>query len=145
MELYLKNTTQGLVPCYDDDYDEKKKLRIGEVYKAKIVVPRNILFHRKFFALINCAWAYQNEKRVDFFKGSVDVFRKTLIIAAGHIDLAFSIEHGEWIAQAKSIAFDKMDEAEFSDLYNRVLDVLLARFINHVPEEEFMSNLVNFL
>ena len=26
MELYLLNTLEGLKPCYDSDYDEKKKI-----------------------------------------------------------------------------------------------------------------------
>ena len=36
MILLLKNTVEGLKPLYDDDYEEKRKLKIGEVYKADI-------------------------------------------------------------------------------------------------------------
>lgn len=36
MKLNLLNTVQGLKPLYDDDFDEKKKLKIGEVYTAEI-------------------------------------------------------------------------------------------------------------
>lgn len=53
MKLNLLNTAHGLVPMYEDDFDEKKKLRIGQVYKADITVPRNTSFHRKAFALID--------------------------------------------------------------------------------------------
>ena len=52
MELYLRNTSSGLVPLYDEDYDKKKKLIIGKDYKAKITLARNLKFHRKFFALV---------------------------------------------------------------------------------------------
>ena len=76
MELYLLNTTSGLKPCYDEDYEEKKKLKIGETYKAKITLARNLKFHKKFFALINCAWEYQNEKVVEFFHHNKDAFRR---------------------------------------------------------------------
>ncbi|GHT56798.1 hypothetical protein AGMMS49982_23820 [Bacteroidia bacterium] len=55
------NTAHGLIPCYDADYDEKKELKIGETFKAKITLARNYEFHKKYFALINCAWEYQNE------------------------------------------------------------------------------------
>lgn len=144
MELFLKNTASGLIPCYDADYDEKRKLKIGQTYKAKVIVPRNINFHRKFFALINCAWAYQNEARTRFFHENIDVFRKTLLIAAGYSEPVYSLHRGEWIEQARSIAFDKMDEAEFTEMYERVKDVLFERFLNHISEDEFMANLVNF-
>lgn len=52
MKLYLLNTREGLKPMYDEDYDEKKKLKIGEVYEAEIRQPRNLRFHRKYFALL---------------------------------------------------------------------------------------------
>ena len=35
MEIRLLNTPSGLKPLYDEDYDQKKKLKIGEIYKAK--------------------------------------------------------------------------------------------------------------
>ncbi|WP_427910585.1 DUF1367 family protein [Parabacteroides chongii] len=55
-------------PCYDSDYDEKKKLKLGHTYKARITLARNIDFHRKYFQLINTAWAYQNEATTRHFK-----------------------------------------------------------------------------
>jgi hypothetical protein len=58
MKLFLQNTTHGLIPCYDADYDEKKKLKAGKVYKVEIKLARNYDFHKKYFALINCAWEY---------------------------------------------------------------------------------------
>lgn len=144
MELYLLNTTSGLKPCYDEDYEEKKKLKIGETYKVKITLARNLQFHKKFFALINCAWEYQNEKVVEFFHHNKDAFRKTVVIAAGWYEPVYSIDKKEWTQNYKSIAFDKMDEAEFMDLYDNVKRVLFQTFLRHIDEEEFMKNLINF-
>ena len=144
MELYLLNTTSGLKPCYDEDYEEKKKLKIGETYKVKITLARNLQFHKKFFALINCAWEYQNEKVVEFFHHNKDAFRKTVVIAAGWYEPVYSIDKKEWTQNYKSIAFDKMDEAEFMDLYDNVKGVLFQTFLRHIDEEEFMKNLINF-
>ncbi len=144
MELYLLNTTSGLKPCYDEDYEEKKKLKIGETYKVKITLARNLQFHKKFFALINCAWEYQNEKVVEFFHHNKDAFRKTVVIAAGWYEPVYSIDKKEWTQNYKSIAFDKMDEAEFMDLYDNVKRVLFQTFLRHIDEEEFVKNLINF-
>ena len=116
MELFLLNTDGGLKPCYDEDYDNKKKLKLGQVYKARITLARNIDFHRKYFALINCAWAYQNEATTSYFKNDVNSFRKTIEVAAGHCDTLFNLRLKEWVDVPKSIAFDKMDELEFRDL-----------------------------
>ena len=144
MELNLLNTAGGLVPCDDNDYEEKRKLKLGQIYKATIKLNRNYRLHRKYFALINCAWAYQNERQTAFFKGSVEIFRKTMEMAAGHCERVYSIEHKEWRDIPKSIAFDKMDEVEFRDLYERVKDVLFATALRGVSEEEFLDALANF-
>lgn len=144
MELNLLNTAGGLVPCDDNDYEEKRKLKVGQIYKATIKLNRNYRLHRKYFALINCAWAYQNERQTAFFKGSVEIFRKTMEMAAGHCERVYSIEHKEWRDIPKSIAFDKMDEVEFRDLYERVKDVLFATALRGVSEEEFLNALANF-
>ena len=77
MKIKLLNTSVGLKPLYDEDFEEKKKLKIGEVYEATIKRPRNLSFHRKYFGLINLAWEYQNEIAVEHFKHSIELFRKT--------------------------------------------------------------------
>lgn len=144
MELLLYNTPEGLKPCYDEDYDEKKKLKIGETYRAKITLLRNARFHRKYFALIKLAWEYQNESTIAHFRNDVELFRKTVEIAAGHCEPVYNIELKAWVDIPKSIAFDKMDEAAFRDLYERVKDVLFAMFLMNIDEEEFLHHLSNF-
>ena len=44
MTIHLINTTCGLVPQYDEDFDEKKKLKPGQFYTAEIKLQRNPLF-----------------------------------------------------------------------------------------------------
>ena len=144
MKLLLLNTSQGLKPCYDSDYEERKKLKIGETYLADVMMPRNLLFHRKYFSLINCAWEYQNEKVVAHFNHSVEAFRKTVEIAAGWFEPVYLIDKKEWSQAPKSVAFDKMDELEFRELYDNVKRVLFQIFLRNISEEEFMKNLINF-
>lgn len=145
MELNLLNTAQGLKPLYDTDYDEKKKLRVGVVYRATIRQPRNIDFHRKYFALINCAWEYQPEQVQAFFKNSVELFRKTLQMSAGYCERIYSIERQEWVDIPSSISFSSMDEITFQELYSKVFDVILQVFLKHISREEFENNLINFM
>lgn len=145
MELFLKNTASGLRPLYDDDYEEKRKLKIGQVYKAKITKARNVEFHNKYFALIKCAWEYQDERGRESLRNNIEGFRKTAEIAAGHCDIIWSLRLKEWVEVPKSIAFDKMDEIEFQGLYDRVFDVLLQTFLRHISEDEFNQGLLNFM
>ncbi len=144
MKLHVQNTAHGLVPLYDADYDEKKKLRIGEVYEVAVKRPRNLPFHKKYFSLIHCAWDYLPEHTVEYFHHNIECFRKTVEIAAGWCEPVYSIARREWVETAKSIAFDKMTEDEFRELYERAKDVLYKYFLKHVTVEEFEKNLINY-
>ena len=143
MKLFVKNTISGLVPCDDNDYEEKKKLKLGDVYQITISRPRNYEFHKKYFALINCAWECLNEKQTEFFK-DINNFRKTMELNAGHCETIYSIERREFIEQVLSISFDKMDNDEFESLYNRVFDVILKYPLKNISQEDFINNLANF-
>ena len=143
MTIHLINTTCGLVPQYDEDFDEKKKLKPGQFYTAEIKLQRNPLFHRLFFALLNCAWDYLPEAVEKGFR-SKEAFRKYLTVAAGYYEPFFSPTRGEWMEIPKSISFDNMDDAEFHDLYERVKDVIFNILGSYVSREEIESNLINF-
>jgi hypothetical protein len=65
-------------------------------------------------------------------------------VAAGFNDVFYSPKLAEWVEIPKSIAFDKMDEAEFRDLYEGVKNVIFKIIGNRVSEAEFERNLSNF-
>lgn len=143
MKLLLYNTFQGLVPCYDKDYDEKKKLKIGEYYESSIKLVRNIKFHRKFFALINLSWQYLPEHSTNFFK-KVDLWREYVLILAGYTEPYYSPTEKKWLEKAKSISFDAMDQAQFDDVYNDVSRVIFQILSDYITEEDFNKHLSNF-
>lgn len=146
MEILLYNTPSGLKPCYDEDYDEKKKLKIGEIYKAKITIPRNIKHHRKFFAMLKTCWEYQSEeRRAKMFQNSFDLFRQTVLLAAGISNRIWDVNAKRFIDIPKSISFSNMTQTEFDEVYNRCFDVLCSTFVSHVSRYELESNFYNFL
>ena len=49
MDIYLKNTSSGLIPMIDDDYESKQKLKIGEVYKCTIKKGAKLRITQKVF------------------------------------------------------------------------------------------------
>ena len=144
MKIYIKNTVHGLYPLYPEDHEKKAKLKIGESYLVEIKKARNIDFHRKYFALINCAWEYQSEKRQGFFKNDKTNFRKTIEVSSGYCDTIFNLKLRSWIDIPKSVSFDKMDEYAFGKLYESVRNVIFQTLIEGVSEKEFMENLMNF-
>ena len=137
-------TPTGLKPMYDEDYDSKKMLKVGNVYEATIKEMRNVAFHRKYFSLINLAWEYLNEQQRTFFKDDVNAFRKTVEVAAGHYEPIYSVARQSWIEVPKSIAFDKLSESDFEQLYERVKNVLFQTFIPDSVKDEFEFVLKDF-
>lgn len=142
MKIDLVCTANGFIVASDEDYDKKRKLKIGKVYSVDIKQHRNYELHKKYFALINCAWEYLPEHKQEFFKTS-EVFRKTIEVVAGHCVKWYSPILNDFVDIPESISFEKMDNAAFQDLYSRVLDVIIATI--QVDKEEFERNLINFL
>lgn len=143
MKLMVINTPRGLVPVGDDDYEEKRKLKLGETYSVEIKVARNLDFHRKYFALISYAYEFLNEAETAKFK-TKENFRKYLELLAGHCEVIYHPRFNEFVEIPKSIAFAKMDNAEFDDLYKRVKDAVFSLIGDRVSEEQFERLLLEF-
>lgn len=142
--MKLMCTPTGLKPMYDEDYDQKKMLKVGTVYEATIKELRNVAFHRKYFSLINLSWEYLNEQQRAFFKEDVNAFRKTVEVAAGHFEPVYSVARQSWLEVPKSIAFDKLSESDFEQLYEKVKTVIFQTFIPSSVKDEFEYVLKDF-
>lgn len=62
-------------------------------------------------------------------------FRKEVTILAGYHEAVHSMD-GSFRLEAKSIAFSKMDEDEFTKLYNAVCNVILQRVLTTYTRED---------
>lgn len=143
MKIKLCRSPFGLSGAYDEDREAIKKLKHDEIYEVDIKLQRNPAFHRKYFALFRLAWEFQNEDTQSWF-GSMDAWRKAVEVAAGHCGKAYSLTINDWVEIPKSIAFDKMKEEEFQDLYERVKHVLFTVFLPDIAEEDFFEALKEF-
>ena len=136
MKIFCKNTAQGFVPVYDSDWELKKKLKQDEVYSLDAKYERNYQFHKKFMAL--CKIGCENSKHVEM---PFDAYRKYATIKAGYCDI-YSTPKGKYV-EAKSLAFDRMSQEEFEDVYNRVLQFIMADI--QADAETINRELVGFL
>ena len=79
--------------------------------------PRNVGFHRRFFAMLNVG--HENTKMDMPF----ETYRKYVIMKAGYFK-AFTTPRGTFY-DAESIAFSAMSQDQFEELYSRVLNVII--------------------
>lgn len=142
----IRRADFSFIPATDGDMEKALKIKKGEAVEVSVKVLRNYKFHRKFFSMINTAYGFLTEKQRDFFHNSIDGFRYTLEVAAGYYEEFYSVTRKEWIQKPRSIAFDKMSEAEFDKLYMAVLDVIFKIFLenNRVDKNTFYNALKNF-
>ena len=136
MDLYLvKQLDNSFKVAYDSDYEKLKKIKAGNMVMCRITQPRNIGFHRKFFALIKMI--YQNQEH---YKNSDDL-RADLIVSAGFYEKRTTF-FGEEILKPKSISFSSMKQEEFDELYNRVLDEVVKHF--HFGKQDIIDNVEQY-
>jgi hypothetical protein len=143
MKIAVRNTLEGLIPIYPSDLTEKQRLKLGEDYECEIHKARNIHFHKKFFALVKCAWLNLPEHLDERFPHP-EVLRKVLQIEAGFYNVYYLLD-GTEIREAQSIAFDKMDQAQFEEVYNKVLDIILQKVLIGTTASEINPEILSFL
>jgi hypothetical protein len=98
---------------------------IGREVQASISQPRNLKFHRKFFAMLHLA------REMADLDVNAEQFRHLVLVGAGYC--TFHEIGGRVIAIPKSMSFGSMDETEFSKLYSDCLDFICANYVDETP------------
>lgn len=146
-DIHLIKSAAGLVPSDAMAAEWLAKVQIGKAVNAKVSLPRNGNYHRKFFAMLNVAYANHDWPSVQSqfgpVKTSFEMFRKYVTVKAGHYEMDIT-PRGEIRAEPKSISWAKMDEEEFQRLYSDVLDVILMEFLNNWTSGD-MDHAVNVM
>lgn len=148
MKISLLVTPDGLKPMYPADFDECKKLKVGEEVVADIQPPRNIRHHRKFFAFLRLVLdsapdTYVINGRKEETPQSIPKLLDWIKIKTGHFTPMCVGD--EVYPQPDSISFEKMNEAEFSVFYDRALDVVLSVLLRGVSKEQIEEEYINYL
>ena len=115
-ETYMTVTKLGGIPS--DEYSETQwgKLPVGEEIKVTWSRPRNLKFHRLFFAALYFLFEQQDMYSV------LDDLRADIAIRLGHCEEG--VYRGKKSMRPKSISFAKMDEEAFRQFFDGF--VLLA-------------------
>jgi len=135
MKILVVKNHRGLVPVYDSDYELYAKIPMNEEFEIEYTKKRNLKFHKKIFALYKLAFENQSDYR------SLDDMRRDISIVSGFYDEVVNKISGEVIQIAKSISFAKMDETEFSELYEKTKDTI-SKWLgidNETIENEIMQ------
>ena len=139
----IKHAGGVLTPASDIELEKINKFKTGGQYEVEIKLSRNPAFHRKVFAFFNFCF--------EFWKGSnefhseskqFDVFRNHLTVLAGFYNEYYTI-HGSVRVEAKSIAYSAMNQEEFEECYNSLINAAM-KHVFKTADESTLNQLMNF-
>jgi hypothetical protein len=136
MKLLLYKSGFALFPAFSSDSDSMSKMKEGEVWECEVKKARNYENHKRFFALLKLGF----ESQTSFT--AFDWWRMFIEMKAGFVESCQGPD-GAWMFRPKSIAFDKMDEMEFRDLYRAVSQQIIE--VCHITQKQIEDNLKLFL
>lgn len=135
MKLLAVKTSHGLIPYSEDDEEKFGRIPKGKCVEISISSARNPGQHRKYFKLIDVAWNYQPESVREFYKNK-EVFRKSLELCAGHCELVWDFKFERFVEIPKSISFNSMSQEEFAELYEKVMSIIVSKFLVHLDDRD---------
>lgn len=153
VEFLARRDVDGkwLVPDTPLDREEMKAVPSDRVVKVKVTVPRNPKFHRMYFALLSVIYDYMgDDMRAEMGVWSIEQMRQRMKIELGLYTLWVvgknaPLPEGTPVYIPDSIAFDKMDDADFEKLFKATITLALGKYLRSQSEESLMKMVDNVL
>jgi hypothetical protein len=140
---FIKQSGGNLVPADDFTAEKLTKFKTGGQYPVDIKRTRNPHFHAKMFAFFNFCfqyWAGGHEFQDESLQ--FDEFRKELTKTAGFYDQVFDLQ-GNFTIVAKSLSFGSMDQEEFEQCYNAIIQAAMTNIFRTADEQQ-LNKLMSF-
>lgn len=135
-EFLVRKTISGLVPLENIDHEEFSRLPMGKDIRIKATIarssPQNRWFHKCLAELFKMQELWPTPT----------LFRNAVKRGIGLFDLY--IVNGKEEYEYHSIAFDKMDQADFNDVCNCFVKFVCERVLPHFSEKE-VRQILNLL
>ena len=159
MKSVFKKTKEGIFPIDEDSMSLFDKIPDDSLVFVEFIKKRNYGNHKRFIKLCEVTFAMQETQ------DNTEIWRKHVIMIAGYFDLVIVpmpkklkmiIEYlkkylGGDMAESiieiieesfgvqywpRSMSFEKMDELEFREMFDRAINGFINRYGNGISEEE---------
>lgn len=135
-DIFLKKYHGMLAPADERAEEIIAQMQHAQVIKVSYHFPRNYGNHKRFFAFLKVTFDLQ-----DNFDNMTH-YRKWLTMKAGQYDVV-AAPNGKTMFLPKSIAFDKMDETEFRQVFSDCIDVFIDHWKHKISRSE-LERVVEF-
>jgi len=136
-EILMRKMLGAFRPVDEAGEDALKAIPNGEIVKVKWSRPRNLKHHRLYWALMSILW--QNQSRYATIEELSDVVK----CWTGHCTVIQG--NGREIRIPKSISFAKMDQTEFSQYWDRVVEFAVTRIIPGLDRDDLIREVMSMV
>ena len=147
MKINMIKQPGGLLTPFDDrEAMRMERFSTGEAFEVDIKLSRNPKFHGKVFAFFNYCYEFWKEQRRYQFacdKVQYDHFRKELTILAGFYNDIWDL-HGNVSVDAKSLAFANMEQDEFENCYEALINAAMGTIFEGLDDQDYYNKLAGF-
>jgi hypothetical protein len=140
---FVKQAGGVLTPVDDREARRLDRVKTGTSVVIDIKTNRNGGFHRKAFAFFNFCFEHHDiDDSLKTEEAQFNGFRKDLTILAGYYDEYVRL-NGDLRVEAKSLAFDQMEQEEFEQCYVALTNAAM-KYIFKSADEGTYSRLISF-
>jgi hypothetical protein len=138
-EIRVKRVLNRLVPADKLSEDDIARLDADKIYDCKLWNKRNADHHRKYRALVAAIFPHQK------YYATTKALHDQLKVAVGFSYEAVDLNTGEVRTYPDSMAFDNIDQTEFEQVYERIVDVILTRILPGVGRKDLEDQVMDIL
>ena len=142
MKIRLVKTASSLVPADSESEKICDNMVIGSICECSIKKDKNYSLQRKYFSLLSTAWMLCDDSTKDTYH-SLDLFRKSMEIAAGFCEIAHNPVTGG--AAYMPLSLSDCGAEQMEELYKGVLSAILKYPLKNIPVTRFMQTLSVFM
>ena len=137
--LYMRRVMTRLVP--EDRISEELlgELSANAVLRCEITQPRNLKHHRKYWALVHKLFPHQTAY------ATREDLHDALKIGVGLFRMIRDPRTGKDVPRADSIAFDKLDQKGFEEVYARIEELVCSRIVPHLRKADLRAEVMDML
>lgn len=144
---FIKSFDGTLIPADEFVGEKMAKFKCG-MYEIEIKKTRNPHFHAKVFAFFKFCFDHWSANKTHWENMSeprqFKSFRKDLTKLAGFTEVTYSIDGLTFNVEAKSLSFGSMEQDEFEECYNALINAAIANVFQGTNDENILNRLQSF-
>lgn len=127
---FFKKEIGGLRPVGEIAKEVMRKLKLGATVQVEVRRPRNLMHHKKFWALMQLV--SDNLDNVP-----ADTLCQVVKLRTGYVDVVRT-KRGE-VQIPRSISFASMDQAEFEAFYDKAVAFICSDILPGIGKDDLLA------